>query len=218
MANPTKARLFNKFPDDANIGAAARECLDSILVNLNNLLSQGPTVPGSGIGAFGANIINPASSQIVSIGSRTSSITTGITTIAGTTGVTFYWDGTNGSIPFQVYRDDSSIFGPFIAGSPFSVSGLSPSTKYYFYGYFDDVNKVIGFANVPGVSVGSPAIAFTAQNILANQQQILRGRIPIGIVATTDGVTTPAAGTTTVKIGGGGGGAGGGFGGKNNIL
>jgi hypothetical protein len=153
--------------------------------------------------------IDPTTGQITSAGSRTSSITTNIQAVPASTSITFYWDGSHGSQVFRIGRDDGSIYGPNPAGSPFAIAGLSPSTTYFFYPYFDESLQAIRFGQVVGVSVGTPAVAFTVQNFLASQQQILRGRLPLMATAGTTGITTPASGTgATVAAGSGGGGGG----------
>lgn len=194
----------------------SKQCLDWVVTQLNQLIGQGAVPPGQNLQAFGQNIIDPTSAQIDTGGSRTSSITTGIAYSATTTGITFFWDGTSGSKPFQIYRDDGSIFGPSITGSPFIVTGLSPSTLYFFYPYFDESLQQIKFATLGGVSVGSPAIAFPAQNPTAAQQQILRGHIPLAFLLSSGGITTPGAGTTTGF--GGSGGAASGVGGNGKYI
>lgn len=200
----TKSRLPNQFPRDQNLGADSLQMLDSMLVQLNTLLGQGSVPPGSGLGAFGTNIIDPKSAQISSGGSRTSAICTGVQAVMTTTTATFYWDGSNGSQPFKIYRDDGTVFGPFITDSGLQVTGLSPSTTYYFYPYFDESIQRIKFATIAGVSIGSPSYAFTAQNNLAAQQQILRNHIPMAFILSSTGAATTGAGSTTVFGGSGG--------------
>jgi hypothetical protein len=201
-----KSRLPNQFPRDQGFSAESLSTLDSMLVQLNTLLGQGSVPPGQGLGAFGPNIIDPTSAQVDTGGSRTSSFCTGIQAVMTTTTATVYWDGSNGSQPFKIYRDDGTVFGPFITDSGKQVTGLSPSTTYYFYPYWDETLQRIAFATVAGVSVGSPAIAFTSQNNLAVQQQILRNHIPLAFILSSTGAATTGAGTTTV-FGGSGGGA-----------
>ena len=201
-----RSRLPNQFPRDPALGSESLTALDAMLVQINTLLGQGAVPPGPSLGAFGPSVIDPTGSQITSGGSRTSSICTGIQAVMTTTSATFYWDGSNSSQPFQIFRDDSTIFGPFITGSGLVVSSLSPSTTYFFYPYFDEGRQLIEFATVAGVSVGSPAIAFTSQNNLAAQQQILRNRIPLAFILSSTGAATPASGSSNV-FGGSGGGA-----------
>jgi len=216
MPTLAKSRLPNQFPADESLSPQARHCLDQMLLALNTLIGQGSVPPGTSINAFGSSILNPIGAQMVTGGSRTSSITTPIIAVAQPTLINFYWDGTNTSQRFQVVRDDGSSFGPFITGSPLTVTGLVASTKYFFYFYFDENLQQIQAATVTGVSVGSPPIAFTSKNLLAAQQQFLKNRIPLALLLSTTGVTTPATGSTTVSGGSGGGAAGGG--GAGNLL
>ena len=182
--------------------------LDWMVTQLNQLIGLANVPPNQSLSSFGINVIDPTSAQIVSQGSRTSSIATGIAFVATTTGVTFYWDGTNGSQPFQIVRDDGATYGPSIAGSPYAVSGLSANTTYFFYPYFDESVQQIKFATIGGVSVGTPAIAFTSKNLQAAQQQILRGNVPLGAILSSTGLTTPSGGSASGFGGSGGGGAG----------
>jgi hypothetical protein len=212
MANNPRSKPYSQFPYDSALGDQSKQCLDWIVTQLNQLVGQANVPPSQSLASFGTNVIDPTSAQIISAGSRMSSITTGLAFVAHPTSISFYWDGTNGSQPFQIYRDDNSVFGPFITGSPFTITGLSANTTYFFYPYFDETVQQIKFATIAGVAVGNPAVAFTAKNILAAQQQILRGRLTLGTTAATSGITTPNAGSTPGTAGGGGGG-GGGFGG-----
>ena len=184
-----------------------------MLSALNQLVGQGSAPSGAGIQAFGAGIIDPTGAQVDSAGSRMSSITSTIAYTATTSSITFYWDGTNGSDPFTIYRDDGTSDGPHVLGSPYTISGLTAGTKYFFYPFWDEGQRKIYFAAVAG-GVGSPPVAYTAQNLLAAQQQILRNRIGCGTLLATTGVTIPTSGTSGGSGGtGGGGGSGGGGGG-----
>jgi hypothetical protein len=205
---PPRYRPYNQVPYDPNIGDQLKSCLDSMLATLNQLTGQTQTAAASNVQTFGANIIDPTSAQINSAGSRMSSITTAIRAVMGTTSAQFFWDGSNGSQPFKIYRDDGTIYGPSIAGSGITCTGLTASTTYYFYPYFNEALEEIKFATLGGVSVGTPAIAFTSQSNLAAQQQILRGNIPLAFILSSTGAATPATGTSTVNGGSGGGGAG----------
>jgi hypothetical protein len=186
------------------------------LTQLNQLMGQGSVPPSQSLQSFGANVINPTTSQIISAGSRTSAIATAIGYVVQPTTISFYWDGSHGTQPFKIYRDDGTVFGPFITGSPVTVTGLVANTPYFFYPYWDENLQLIQFATVAGVGVGTPAIAFTAQNNLAAQQQILRNRISLGALLASTGVTTPNVGTITAS--GGSGGAGTGIGGNGKYL
>lgn len=160
-----------------------------------------------GFTALSNPTVDPTTSQLKSIGSRISSLTTGFTYTATTTSVTMYWDGTNSSVLLRVYRDDGSVDGPFSGNQ--LVSGLLANTQYFFYPYFDENFRTVQFVAISG-AVGSPPIAYTATTIQAAQQQLLRGRIPLAGNLAITGITTPNAGTTpATKLGGGGGSVGG---------
>lgn len=197
------------FPHDPAIGGQSRQALDWMITQLNQLIGQSSTPPNAGLASLNPNSINPSSSQVSSVGSRMFSVTTPLAQVAGTTLITFYWDGSNGSVPFQIYRDDGTRLGPLIQGSPFAVTGLTANTKYFFYFYWDEAVNQIKAVSVPGVSLGVPAVAFTAQNLVAAQQQFLRGRIPLANTYVSTGVSTTVAGTANGS-GGSGGGSGGG--------
>lgn len=198
------------------MGAQSKQCLDYILTQLNQLIGQANVPPSQSLATFGSNVIDPTSAQIVSAGSRVAAIATGIAYVVQPTQIAFYWDGTNTSQPFKLYRDDGTVFGPFITGSPVTVTGLAANTLYFFYPYWNETVQLIQFATVAGVAVGNPAIAFTARNNLAAQAQILRNRIPLAALLSSNGVTTPNAGSTTAS--GGSGGSGSGLGGNGKIL
>jgi hypothetical protein len=91
--------------------------LDRNPIESTDWTGSSPSPPSSGIGVYWQNIIDPTSGQIVSKGGRTSAIATAIQVVTTTTTATFYWDGSNGSQPFKTYRDDATVFGPFITGS-----------------------------------------------------------------------------------------------------
>src|SRR5215471_16715636 len=191
-----------------------------IVSAVNQLTSQGINPPGnSGLQALQNKQIDPTSSQIISAGSRTSALTTTSVVSNGvSSSITFLWDGSGGSQVFRIGRDDGTIYGPNPAGSPFAVSGLTGGVTYFFYPYFDESLQAIRFAQVVGVSVGNPAVAYTAQNFKAAQQQMLRGHIPLCSIAGSQGIAIPGgAGTTNVDAGSGGSG-GGQLGGDRTLL
>lgn len=216
MANQPRSKPWSQIPYDQHMSPQTRQCLDYMLTQINQLVGQANVPPSQSLQTFGTNVIDPTSAQINSAGSRTAAIATAIGYVVQPTTISFFWDGSNGTQPFQLFRDDNTIFGPFITGSPVKVTGLVAATLYYFYPYFDDSLKIIQFATVAGVSVGNPAIAFTAKNNLAAQQQILRQRISLGALLSSQGVTTPGVGSTTAL--GGSGGAGSGLGGNGLYI
>ena len=152
-----RSKPWSQFPYDPAMGDQSKQCLDWIITQLNQLIGQANVPPAQQIQAFGPNTIDPTGNQIISAGSRVSSITTNLIAVAARTVITIYWDGTNGSVPFQIYRDDGTVFGPFITDSPATITGLNATTTYFFYPYWDETVQRIKFVNIPGVSVGTPA-------------------------------------------------------------
>ncbi len=212
-----KQRTYTEVPHDETISPQIREFLASLLSQVNALSGQGTPTTGQGIQALSLNTVDPTTGQIVSAGSRVSSVTTALGFIASTNtaavgSVTFFWDGSNGSQVFKIGRDDGSVYGPNPAGSPLVVTGLPASatttTTYYFYPYFDEALQKIVFASVPGQSIGMPPLAFPAQSFKAAQQQIMRGHVALALSLSATGVQVPAAGTTNPPASGGTGGAG----------
>lgn len=201
MANPTKP--YSSPPYEAN-----QEWLNWVTSALNQLLGQAAVTSGQGFPALSVPQVDPTTSQIPSKGSRTSSVTTAIAFTFDATSATFYWDGTNGSVPLKVGRDDGSVVGPTIVGSPFKVTGLATNT-YFFYPYWDEaLGKVVFPSN--SSAVGTPPVAYLSPNFNAAQTQIMRGHIPLGILLVTIGVTlTGGTGSGSGGSGGGGAGAGG---------
>lgn len=144
--------------------------------------------------------IDPTASLIVSRGNRISSLTTIMSYVSTPSGITFYWDGTNSSQELEIYRDDGTIEGPYSGN--FAVTGLTASTTYYFYPYWDEIFQQVVF---PTGGTGSPAVAFTTPNLLAAQQQIMREHISLFQLGAS-GITLPSSGTGGGGDSGGGGG------------
>jgi len=140
-----------------------------------------------------------------SIGNRPASITTLQAYVSTTSGITVYWDGTNSSQQLKIYRDDGTISSA-VSGSQ-AITGLSASTKYFIYSYFNETLLTVNFSLGDGTGVGTPAIAFTSPNIVAAQEQIMRNHLSLFLVG-AQGITTPASGTGGGTGGGGGGGRG----------
>lgn len=127
-----------------------------------------------------------------------------------TSSITFYWDGSNSSVPFVITRADGSKFTVPTTGSGLTISSLSAATTYYFLPFWDTDNLCnIGW--VEG-TVGSPQIAFVAadkantltQSYLIEQSSQTREPLTSGFMS----AATPAAGSGGGGAGGGGGGGG----------
>jgi hypothetical protein len=159
---------------------------------------SGPTtlyVKDSGFG-------NTGWSKLGAFGSIPPSAGGGFQAVATSTSVTFYYDGTNGSSIVVVYRADGTATQ--IPAGKTVVTGLSPSTTYYFYPYYDERSRSLLW--VAG-TVGNVAIAFTAPSSFAAQTARLAHHIPL-TPGTYIQVTTPSGGSSPSPVGGGFGGTG----------
>lgn len=214
---PPKSKPWNQRPMDHNGGDQTSQWMDWITTQVNQLVGQANPPAQTGITSLQTNTIDPSSGQIISKGSRVSAVATALTAIPTASGVTFFWDGTNGSTLLRIGRDDGTTVGPTPNGSPQPITGLSPSTQYFFYPWWDEALQTVLFATVPGVSAGSPAYAFAAPNFQASVQQIQRGRIPLGQLFASTGVTTPGVGTGP-SVNSSGGSSSGSAGGNRGLL
>lgn len=218
MAQPGRLKQYSLRAYDQALSKGTNEYLDWVTQSLNWLIGAAtPTAPG--LQAVQQNIINTAATvQLPSLGSMAGSITTAITYTSTPTTITFYWDGTNGSTPLTIYRDDNSF--AVLAVGNLTVTGLTASTNYFFYPFWQEAivaadnptGEITGvhWASFVGAA-GTPAIAFSTQSVLAAQRQALRDHLPLSTAFSTTGITTPASGGGS---GSGGTGGGGGTGGK----
>lgn len=223
----SKLKPFNQVPFDENTGVDMMVFHNWVLNTLNQLVGQA-SVQSAGVGALTPNTVNPTTSSFVSQGSRPQSIASPLAFTAVATGgmVTFYWDGTNGSTPLVIGRDDGTSISPIFGRK--TVTGLTPGQTYFFYPFYQEdvpLSSNIGaeqvgvnWATVPGVAVGTPPIAFPAQTLAALQQQITRDHIQLATKLATNGVLIPASGSSSGSGGAGGGGGGGGGGGDQIIT
>jgi hypothetical protein len=139
--------------------------------------------------------VNPAKPGFSTMGSVPPAWTALFGFTSTTNSIHLYWDGVNaGSSAVNIFRADGTTSGPFVGDQ--NVTGLSASTTYYFYPYFDEFNQLVWF---PQGGVGVPDIAFTARSQSAAQSQGLQSRIPLSQGAV-------AAATTSSGTGGGTGG------------
>jgi len=202
-----RVRQYSQAPFDDALGHQTKDWQDWVTTAVNTLVGQNLTLQ-QGFNALSNPQVNPTTSQVQSLGNRTGSLTTGFAFTATTTTVTMYWDGTNSSALLRIYRDDNTVDGPFSGNQ--LVTGLIANTQYFFYPYFDETLRTVQFVSIGG-AVGIPPIAYTTTTILAAQQQLLRGRIPLAGNLAITGITTPAAGSTPATKLGGGGGSGGAY-------
>lgn len=93
--------------------------------------------------ALTANQVDPSKSGFLSKGVRPFSIAPQLAFVAGNGTVTFYYDGTNGSLPLHLFRDDGTIVD--LHGST-AVTGLTTGQTYYFYPAFDEATGTIVWA------------------------------------------------------------------------
>lgn len=210
MAN--KLKPWSNRPYDEALGDQTNAMLDWMVGSLNQLIGQNAPPPSPGISSLSPGILDPTTAALKSAGSRTSSLTTGFGFTATTTSISLFWDGSNSSTILRVYRDDGTIAGPFPGNQV--ISGLSPSTTYFFYPYFDEATQLVKFVSQAG-AVGSPPIAYITQDIAVGQSQILRGRVPLANNLAVTGIATPGAGSTPATAAGGGGASSGSFLGRN---
>lgn len=121
---------------------------------------------------------------------------------SSTSGITWYWDGTNGSTLLTIMWPDGSTTP--VPPANFTVGGLSASTTYRFYPYFDTIFGGIKFAIASG-GLGSPAAAYSGTNL---------GAAAIAAADTHVSATSNAMTAATTSSGSGGG-SGGGRGGSD---
>lgn len=135
-----------------------------------------------------------AASTPGSAGSIPPSLIQSMSYSATTTSLTWSWTGV------IIYRADGTTTS--VPDGSRATTGLTASTTYYFYPYWDETTQTLLWVN--GSGNGSTGEAFTAAQRTATvaQQQGLRNRIPVSTGPMT--AATTASGTT----GGSGGGDG----------
>jgi hypothetical protein len=164
----------------------------------------------------GSQALNLSNSRIRKIGGvSVSGNTSGFAYTATTTSITWYWDGSNGSMVPIIRRADGTSFRVPISGSGLTVTGLTINTTYYFLPFWN-TNNLCNIGWVPGTA-GSPQIAFVVADTvdpvnspIYGMEQTLQGN-----EALTNGFMTAA---TTAAGTGGGGAGGGGAGGSGCVM
>jgi hypothetical protein len=220
-----RLRQYSQFPYDDGLSQQSKEALDWLVTSVNTLVGQNLTLQ-QGFQALNQPKVNPANTQVIANGNRTASIASSITYVAAANSISFYWDGTNNSIPLSIYRDDNTIITPIVGN--LTVSGLLASTLYYFYPYFQDysvsaqapISNITGevpgtvvFAAVPAANPsGTPPVAYLAQSLLCLQRQALLDHIPLAALLATNGIMTGSGAGSGGSGGSPGGGTGGGRG------
>ena len=109
-----------------------------------------------------------------------------------TSAIVWTWTG------LVIYRADGTTVT--IPNSSVTESGLTSSTTYNYYPYYDELLGVLAFVN--GSGVGTHGYSFPSKTYTAAQQQSLQSRVPL-----SNGAMQAA--TTASGSGGGGGGGGG---------
>lgn len=143
---------------------------------------------GMGKGAVDLN-----TGSILSItGSAVVSYSGSFSYTATTSSIAWSWSG------LQIFRADGSVTN--IPNSSQTITGLSASTTYFFYPYWDEVLQVVAWVAAGGV--GTPSYAHTAKTNALAQAQALSNQCPLSAVAMSAATTAS----------GGGGGTGGGSG------
>jgi hypothetical protein len=165
---------------------------NTLLVTKPNL-AQGIPVSSTGVRKVGG----------VSVSGNTS----GFAYTSTTTTITWYWDGTNGSLVPVITRADGSRFTVPTSGSPLTISGLTANTTYYFLPFWN-VNNLCNIGWVEATQ-GSPQIGFLLSDTTDPvnsptylMEQTLQQNEPL-----SSGFMSAA--TTTSGSGGGGAGGGG---------
>ncbi len=203
---PGPLRPYNNSPLSEQLDPGTQQAMNWLISTVNALVNQ-QLQQGTGLNQV-PGTIDPTGTRILSKGSMPQSIVTNMAYAAGSDYISVYWDGTNGSTPFQIYRSDGTITPP--SPGNMTINGLVTGTKYYVYMYYDEALNKIGSILDPSNAKGQPQSAFTAPNIAAAHQCILSGRMPLAFVLAANGITLPASPTVlTGSAGSGGGGSGG---------
>lgn len=106
----------------------------------------------------------------------------GMTWTATTTTITITW--TN----LVIYWPDGTQQA--VANGSITISGLTNTTVYDFYPYFDLANRAVDFVGrTAPAGVGTPSVAFLASSLAAYQQQNGDGRVALsrGAISATAG-------------------------------
>jgi hypothetical protein len=136
-------------------------------------------------------LLDPSKSGFLQKGSNVQALITIPFTFnaTSTTALTISWPAT------ALRRANRTLLVSFDTAIPagsISITGLVANIKYYFYPYWSENSKVVGWAGAGGsLSAGSPAIAQTAQSDVTLQQQNYQGFRPLNVC----NFTMPAAGT-----------------------
>jgi hypothetical protein len=198
-----------EFPDDTLRSRVRRLESNAAYLRSGSLVrNRGSYRPVNTAALDASGNIDPTDSSIIKMGSMPSyTNTAGFAATstsgggAGTSSLTIFWDGTNSSSLVVVNRSDQSQF--VVPGSSITISGLDPSTTYYFLPFWSRYGCSVGW--VLG-TVGSPQIAFTTNtDTSAFAKQLYQDRE--GLTSGFMSFATAAAAASTGGTGGGGGGS-----------
>lgn len=156
---------------------------------------------GGGIAEFDSVLVDrfvDPTTTVSAKGSTPSNLSSGFTFTSTTSSIDLIWTG------LTIFRADGSTTS--VPNGSFNVTGLSPSTTYKFFPFFNELLGALNFVN-PGsggpAGSGSPAMAYLASSNLITQNQNLQSNVPLS--ASTGFV---AATTASGSGGGSGGGSG----------
>lgn len=138
-------------------------------------------------------LVDPSKAGVLQLGSTVPTFVTVPFTFNATssTALTISWPAwpikrANKTITFA---SDTTIPAGSIA-----IAGLTASTQYFYYPFWSETAKVLGWAGAGNAtSVGSPAIAQTAQADATVQLAYYQGFVPLNVLA----FTQPASGTSS---------------------
>lgn len=202
---PGPLRPYNNPPLSPQLDAGTQHTLNWLVSTVNALVNQ-QLQQGTGLNQV-PGTIDPTGTRIQSKGSLPQSIVTKMSYLAGTNYLSIYWDGTNGSDEFRIYRSDGTVTTP--TSGNVKIGALTSGTLYYVYMYYDEVLNQVGYIIDQTNGVGSPKAAFTGPSITAAHLCILSSRMPLALTLANTGITLPSSGTITGSAGSGGGGSGG---------
>lgn len=170
-----------------------------------NQVFSSSAVQGVATSALSNGQVNLASSAVQKVGSvAPNGVSGNFGATATANSITWYWDGTNSSSPLVIHRADGSTFS--VPPGSITISGLSPSTTYYFLPFWNtitacQVSWVLGTVGLPKIAfVSADTTSDSTQFYLAQQVQQAREQLTNGFMS----FPTPASGSSGGTGGGGG--------------